>query len=136
MYAYWSKEDIMTTPTKLPMPSNNLLDSRFNFEKLDEIVNSDSSYYTDRFGKKRFTLTGIYNFIQTWLAGLSSTTGASGIGTADGSNVEDRLRFIDYYDLRISKLASAGSDVTSEINSGFSKSANNTLVIDVNCVVS
>lgn len=126
----------MTLPTQNAVPSSAKNDQLFNAEKIDQVVNSDDLQYTDRFGKKRFTLTGIYNFIQTWLAGLSAATGASGIGTADGSNVEDRLRFIDYYDLRISKLASAGSDVTSEINSGFSKSANNTLVIDVNCVVS
>lgn len=49
----------MTTPTKLPIPSNNLLDSRFNFEKLDQIVNSDANYYIDRFGKQRLTVKGL-----------------------------------------------------------------------------
>lgn len=81
----------MTQPTKNPIPSGNILDQIFNGEKIDEVVNSDNLEYTDRFGKKRFTLSGIYNFIQTWLSGLSGVTGASKIGTADGSNVEDRL---------------------------------------------
>lgn len=51
----------MTTPTQLLIPSSNLLDSRFNFEKLDQIVNSDSNYYTDRFGKQRLTVKGLEN---------------------------------------------------------------------------
>lgn len=54
----------MTTPTQLPIPSNNLLDSRFNFEKLDQIVNSDSSYYTDRFGKQRLTVSGLESLVR------------------------------------------------------------------------
>lgn len=49
----------MTTPTKLPIPSNNLLDARFNFEKLDQIVNGDANYYLDRFGKQRLTSAGL-----------------------------------------------------------------------------
>lgn len=53
----------MTTPTQLPIPSNNLLDSRFNFEKLDQIVNSDANYYVDRFGKQRLTTAGLQNLI-------------------------------------------------------------------------
>lgn len=53
----------MTTPTKLPIPSNNLLDARFNFEKLDQIVNSDASYYLDRFGKQRLTAKGLEDLI-------------------------------------------------------------------------
>lgn len=53
----------MTTPTQLPIPSNNLLDSRFNFEKLDQIVNSDANYYVDRFGKQRLTAAGLQNLI-------------------------------------------------------------------------
>lgn len=53
----------MTTPTNLPIPSNNLLDSRFNFEKLDQIVNSDANYYTDRFGKQRLTVKGLESLV-------------------------------------------------------------------------
>lgn len=53
----------MTTPTKLPIPSNNLLDSRFNFEKLDQIVNSDANFYVDRFGKQRLTAKGLEDLI-------------------------------------------------------------------------
>lgn len=53
----------MTTPTQLPIPSNNLLDSRFNFEKLDQIVNSDANFYVDRFGKQRLTAKGLEDLI-------------------------------------------------------------------------
>lgn len=53
----------MTTPTQLPIPSNNLLDSRFNFEKLDQIVNSDANYYVDRFGKQRLTAKGLEDLV-------------------------------------------------------------------------
>ena len=53
----------MTTPTKNDIPSNNLLDARFNFEKLDQIVNSDANYYLDRFGKQRLTAVGLQSLI-------------------------------------------------------------------------
>lgn len=53
----------MTTPTQLPIPSSNLLDSRFNFEKLDQIVNSDANYYVDRFGKQRLTAKGLEDLV-------------------------------------------------------------------------
>ncbi|WP_275276338.1 glycosyl hydrolase family 28-related protein [Klebsiella quasipneumoniae] len=53
----------MTTPTNNSIPSNNLLDARFNFEKLDQIVNSDSNYYTDRFGKQRLTAKGLQDLV-------------------------------------------------------------------------
>ena len=54
----------MTTPTNNSIPSNNLLDARFNFEKLDQIVNSDSSYYIDRFGKQRLTAKGLQGLVE------------------------------------------------------------------------
>lgn len=81
----------MTTPTKLPIPSNNLLDSRFNFEKLDQIVNSDELEYSDRFGKKRFTFSGLYNVVQNWIASLATTSGAEAIGTELGLTVQKTL---------------------------------------------
>jgi hypothetical protein len=48
-----------TTPTNKPIPSNDLNDFRFNCEKVDEIVNSDSEKYTDRFGVERYTIDGV-----------------------------------------------------------------------------
>lgn len=48
-----------TTPTNNPAPSNDLNDFRFNCEKVDEIVNSDSEKYTDRFGVERYTIDGV-----------------------------------------------------------------------------
>lgn len=60
----------MTAPTQLPIPSNNLLDSRFNFEKLDQIVNSDADFYLDRFGKQRLTITGFQSLVSGMRADL------------------------------------------------------------------
>lgn len=71
----------MTTPTKLPIPSGNLLDSKFNFEKLDQIVNSDANYYTDRFGKQRLTVKGLEQ-----LANQISVDLQNNIGLPDGFN--------------------------------------------------
>lgn len=48
-----------TTPTNKPIPSNDLNDFRFNCEKVDDIVNSDSEKYTDRFGVERYTIDGV-----------------------------------------------------------------------------
>lgn len=48
-----------TTPTNNPVPSNDLNDFRFNCEKVDEIVNSDSEKYSDRFGVERYTIDGV-----------------------------------------------------------------------------
>lgn len=51
----------MTTPTSKPMPSNDVIDLKFNAEKIDEVVNSDAEKYADRFGIERFTLQGLRN---------------------------------------------------------------------------
>ena len=48
-----------TTPTNKPVPSNDLNDFRYNCEKVDEIVNSGSETYTDRFGVERYTIDGV-----------------------------------------------------------------------------
>lgn len=48
-----------TTPTNKPIPSNDLNDFRYNCEKVDEIVNSGSETYTDRFGVERYTIDGV-----------------------------------------------------------------------------
>ena len=47
-----------TIPTNNPIPSEDPRDLKFNAGKIDEVVNSDAHYYTDRFGVKRFTIAG------------------------------------------------------------------------------
>ncbi|HFZ1853095.1 TPA: hypothetical protein ACIJYK_003069 [Serratia marcescens] len=49
----------MTTPTSKPIPSNDVIDLKFNAEKIDEVVNSNAENYFDRFGVERYTLEGI-----------------------------------------------------------------------------
>ncbi|NLU17933.1 MAG: hypothetical protein GXW94_19600 [Serratia liquefaciens] len=51
----------MTTPTSKSIPSNDVIDLKFNAEKIDEVVNSDAEKYVDRFGNERYTITGIAN---------------------------------------------------------------------------
>jgi len=53
----------MTTPTSKPIPSNDVIDLKFNAEKIDQIVNTDDEFYTDRKGVKRYTIAGIINNI-------------------------------------------------------------------------
>lgn len=47
-----------TVPTNNPIPSEDPRDLKFNAGKIDEVVNSDANYYTDRFGVRRFTIAG------------------------------------------------------------------------------
>ena len=47
-----------TTPTSLPIPSEDPRDLKFNSGKIDEVVTGDAHYYTDRFGVRRFTIAG------------------------------------------------------------------------------
>lgn len=47
-----------TVPTNNPIPSEDPRDLKFNAGKIDEVVNSDAHYYTDRFGVQRFTIAG------------------------------------------------------------------------------
>lgn len=76
----------MTTPTSNSVPSNNLLDAKFNFEKLDEIINSDGNYFTDRFGKPRLTAKGLESLVETigqsYNSALGSIDGEKKIGFA------------------------------------------------------
>lgn len=50
-----------TTPTQKPIPSNDIVDLKFNAEKIDEFVSSDNDKYVDRFGVERYTSKGISN---------------------------------------------------------------------------
>lgn len=47
-----------TTPTNKPIPSEDPRDLKFNAGKIDEEVNGNADYYTDRFGVQRLTNTG------------------------------------------------------------------------------
>jgi len=47
-----------TTPTNKPIPSEDPRDLKFNAGKIDEVVNSEAHYYTDRFGVRRWTIAG------------------------------------------------------------------------------
>lgn len=47
-----------TVPTNKPIPSEDPRDLKFNAGKIDEVVNSDAHYYTDRFGVRRWTIAG------------------------------------------------------------------------------
>lgn len=47
-----------TTPTTLPIPSEDPRDLKFNAGKFDEVMTSDAHYYVDRFGVKRWTIAG------------------------------------------------------------------------------
>ncbi|WAC75373.1 hypothetical protein OU995_12005 [Roseateles sp. SL47] len=48
----------MTTPSTTAIPSKLPQDLLFNAEKMDEVVNSDSQTYLDRFGISRLTVRG------------------------------------------------------------------------------
>ncbi len=47
-----------TTPTNNPIPSEAVQDLKFNAGKIDQIVNSNSKTYIDRFGVERYTWAG------------------------------------------------------------------------------
>lgn len=47
-----------TTPTNLPIPSEDPRDLKFNAGKFDDVMTSDAHYYQDRFGKQRWTIAG------------------------------------------------------------------------------
>ncbi|ATE85660.1 tail protein [Shigella phage Sf11 SMD-2017] len=53
-----------TVPTNNPIPSEDPRDLKFNAGKIDEVVNSDAHYYTDRFGKQRWTMAGFQKTTQ------------------------------------------------------------------------
>lgn len=50
-----------TTPTNLPIPSEDPRDLKFNAGKIDEFVTSSNLAYTDRFGQEHRTIAGINN---------------------------------------------------------------------------
>nr|ELR5255422.1 hypothetical protein [Providencia rettgeri] len=48
-----------TIPTKNPVPSKDIRDLGFNSEKMDEVINSEKTTYTDRKGRSRLTIKGL-----------------------------------------------------------------------------
>ncbi|WP_337240521.1 SGNH/GDSL hydrolase family protein [Proteus faecis] len=48
-----------TIPTQNPVPSESPRDLKYNSSKFDEFVTSNNHFYTDRFGKKHYTIDGI-----------------------------------------------------------------------------
>ncbi|MFP4864126.1 GDSL-type esterase/lipase family protein [Providencia rettgeri] len=48
-----------TIPTKNPVPSKDIRDLGFNSEKMDEVINSEKTTYTDRKGRERLTIKGL-----------------------------------------------------------------------------
>ncbi|HEK2763084.1 TPA: hypothetical protein SMT63_000438 [Proteus mirabilis] len=48
-----------TIPTQNPVPSEAPRDLKYNSGKVDEFVTSNNHFYTDRFGKKHYTIDGI-----------------------------------------------------------------------------
>lgn len=48
-----------TIPTKKPVPSKDIRDLGFNSEKMDEVINSESTTYTDRKGRVHLTIKGL-----------------------------------------------------------------------------
>ncbi|HGE8515926.1 TPA: hypothetical protein ACGD7R_004757, partial [Serratia marcescens] len=52
-----------TTPTNKQIPSNDVIDFKFNAEQIDKVVNSNEMSYVDRFGVSRFTIEGMRSLI-------------------------------------------------------------------------
>lgn len=48
-----------TIPTSLPIPSEDPRDLKFNAGRFDEVINSLSEKFTDRFGAQRYTVEGL-----------------------------------------------------------------------------
>ncbi|WP_331283426.1 hypothetical protein [Pantoea sp. LMR881] len=53
-----------TTPSQVPVPSEKPQDLRFNAGKLDEFITSMGWTYTDRFGKKHYTIEGLRHYAE------------------------------------------------------------------------
>lgn len=110
----------MTLPTKNSIPSGNILDQLFNAEKIDEFVGSSEDYYTDRFGVKRLTITGLNK-----LSAQSNANAISSLGFYEDGviQVRDRNQLIRYSDVLYQinpdvtlPFTTTGTDATSWAN--------------------
>lgn len=114
-----------TTPTNKPIPSEDPRDLKFNAGKIDEAVNSDAHYYTDRFGVRRWTIAGFQYTAEEAIRKFGYITMDS---FEDGSTLtlpNQTLRYEangEYYrwDGELPKVVPAGStpDSTGEVKLG------------------
>lgn len=82
----------MATPTSNPIPSTAPQDLTFNLEKVDEIVNSASLTFIDRFGVSRLTAAGVQERLQTVAVTVDAITAvnATTLGLVDGDVIQAR----------------------------------------------
>lgn len=114
-----------TTPTNKPIPSEDPRDLKFNAGKIDEVVTSDSHYYTDRFGVRRWTIAGFQYTAEEAIRNYGYITMDSFEDGATLTLPNQVLRYEatgEYYrwDGEFPKTVSSGStpDSTGEVKSG------------------
>lgn len=114
-----------TTPTNKPIPSEDPRDLKFNAGKIDEVVNSDAHYYTDRFGVRRWTVAGFQYTAKEAIRNYGYITMDSFEDGATLTLPNQTLRYEangEYYrwDGEFPKVVPAGStpDSTGEVKSG------------------
>lgn len=114
-----------TTPTNKPIPSEDPRDLKFNAGKIDEVVNSDAHYYTDRFGVRRWTIAGFQYTAEEAIRNYGYITMDSFEDGATLTLPNQTLRYEangEYYrwDGEFPKVVPAGStpDSTGEVKSG------------------
>lgn len=114
-----------TTPTNKSIPSEDPRDLKFNAGKIDEVVNSDAHYYTDRFGVRRWTIAGFQYTAEEAIRNYGYITMDSFEDGATLTLPNQTLRYEangEYYrwDGEFPKIVPAGStpDSTGEVKSG------------------
>ncbi|EMR3814066.1 GDSL-type esterase/lipase family protein [Proteus mirabilis] len=103
-----------TIPTQNPVPSEAPRDLKYNSGKVDEFVTSNNHFYTDRFGKKHYTIDGI-NFLSKqamlnygYITKRSFESGNTIINPNDVLLWEDNGEYYRW-DGELPKVVSAGS---------------------------
>lgn len=114
-----------TIPTNKPIPSEDPRDLKFNAGKIDEVVNSDAHYYTDRFGVRRWTIAGFQYTAEEAIRNYGYITMDSFEDGATLTLPNQTLRYEangEYYrwDGELPKVVPAGStpDSTGEVKLG------------------
>ncbi|MGV3068031.1 hypothetical protein ACEE86_07800 [Proteus mirabilis] len=115
-----------TIPTQNPVPSEAPRDLKFNSGKVDEYVTSNNHFYTDRFGKKHYTIDGINHLSKQAMLNYGYITKRSFESGNTIINPNDVLLWEsngEYYrwDGELPKVVSAGS--TPESAGGIDKGA-------------
>lgn len=103
-----------TIPTQNPVPSEAAKDLKFNSGKIDEFVTSSNHFYSDRFGKKHYTIEGINNLSKQAMQNYGYITKRSFESGNTIINPNDVLLWEyngEYYrwDGELPKVVSAGS---------------------------